>query len=79
MQNSFKFPEPMEKIRNHVFAIAEKYELEAARETSLLPGAGETLKNLKRLGLKIGLFTLNSDKATNYIIQRFKLGDFIGV
>jgi len=25
------------------------------------------------------LFTLNSDKAANYILQRFKLGDFFGV
>jgi pyrophosphatase PpaX len=37
------------------------------------------LKDLKRMGLKIGLFTLNSDKSANYIVQRFKLGDFFGV
>jgi len=53
--------------------------LEAARSTSLLPGADETLKALKQMNLKIGLFTLNSDKAANYILQRFKLGDFFGV
>jgi len=79
VRNSGKSTEAMEEIRNEVLAIAEKYELEAARDTSLLPGASETLTALKRMGLKIGLFTLNSDKAANYILQRFKLSDFFGV
>jgi len=79
LRNSGKPAEAMEEIRNEALAIAEKYELEAASGTGLLPGAGETLAVLKRMGLKIGLFTLNSDKAANYILQRFKLGDFFGV
>jgi phosphoglycolate phosphatase len=72
-------PETMEEIRKEALAIAEKYELEAARDTSLLPGANETLKTLKHMGLKIGLFTLSGDKSARYILQRFKLGDFFGV
>ena len=79
MKNSGKPPEVMEEIRKDALAIAEKYELEAARDTSLLPGASETLKALKLKGLKIGLFTLSGDKAVSYILQRFKLGDFFGV
>jgi phosphoglycolate phosphatase len=79
MKNTGKSAETMDEIRNSSWAIAEKYELEAARNTSLLPGADETLKALKQMNLKIGLFTLNSDKAANYILQRFKLGDFFSV
>jgi phosphoglycolate phosphatase len=79
LKNSGKSAEAMEEIRQEALSIAEKYELEAARDTSLLPGANETLKVLKRKGLKIGLFTLSSDKAARYILQRFKLGDFFGV
>jgi len=79
VRNSRRSAEEMEEIRNEVLGIAEKYELEAARDTGLLPGVVETLTVLKRMGLKIGLFTLNSDKAANYILQRFKLGDFFGV
>jgi len=79
VRNSGKSAEVMQEIRNEVLAIAEKYELEAARDTSLLPGAGETLTALKRMGLKIGLFTLSGDKAVNHILQRFKLGEFFGV
>ncbi len=78
LKNSGKAADVME-IRNEALAIAEKYELEAARGTGLLPGVNETLKTLKRMGLKIGLFTLSSDKAARYILQRFKLGDFFGV
>jgi phosphoglycolate phosphatase len=79
VKNSGKSAEAMDELRREALAIAEKYEMEAARDTSLLPGADETLKALKRMDLKIGLFTLNSDKSANYILQRFKLGDFFGV
>ena len=78
-KNTGKSAEMIDEIRNEALAIAEKYELEAAANTDLLPGAYETLKALKQMNLKIGLFTLNSDKAANYILQRFKLGDFFGV
>ena len=79
MKNSGKSAEAMDAIRSEALAIAEKYELEAAVSTDLLPGVYETLKALKRMDLKIGLFTLNSDKAANYLLQRFKLGEFFGV
>jgi HAD superfamily hydrolase (TIGR01509 family) len=79
VKNSGKSAEAMEAIRNEALGIAEKYELEAAMSTGLLPGVVETLKELKRMGLKLGLFTLNSGKALSYILQRFKLGDFFGV
>jgi HAD superfamily hydrolase (TIGR01509 family) len=78
-KNTGKPAEAIDEIRNEALAIAEKYELEAAANTDLLPGAYETLKALKKMNLKIGLFTLNSDKAANYILHRFKLGDFFGV
>ena len=68
-----------EEIRNEALLIAEKYEMEAARDTSLLPGVSEALKALKRMGLKIGLFTLSGDKTVRYVLQRFKLCDFFGV
>ena len=56
-------------------AIAEKYEMEAASTTSLLPGANETLKELKRMNIKMGLCTTSSEKAANYILKRFKIED----
>ncbi len=63
----------MEEIRKQVMGIAEKYELEAAAHTSLLPGAEETLKKLKKRDLKIALCTINSTNSTRHILERFKL------
>jgi HAD superfamily hydrolase (TIGR01509 family) len=79
LKNSGKPAEAIEAVRDEALAIAEKYELEAAASTDLLPGVVETLKALRRMGLKLGLFTLNSDKSASHILQRFRLGDFFGV
>ncbi len=75
-KNSGKRAKALEGIRSEALAIAEKFELEAARDTSLLPGVLETLKTLKRMGLKMGLFTINSERSTDFILKRFKLASF---
>src|SRR5208283_1222385 len=67
------------EVRSQVMAIAEKYEMEAASTTSLLPGANETLKELKRKNLKMGLCTTSGEKAANYILKRFKIEDFFQI
>jgi len=71
LKNSGKSARSIGKVKNEALAIAEKYELEAAKTTGLLPGAVETLEALKKMGLKIGLCTINSEKSTNYILKRF--------
>ena len=68
-----------ETIRKQAFDIAEKYEMEAASTTSLQVGAFETLKELKKMKLKLGLCTTNSKKAARYILQRFKIEDYFQV
>jgi len=78
-KNSNKSSSSILEIRNDVLAITDKYELEAARETDLLPGVNETLKNLIKMNLKLGLFTLSGDKSATYILKRFKLVDFFSV
>ncbi|MCX6644632.1 MAG: HAD family hydrolase, partial [Candidatus Bathyarchaeota archaeon] len=70
VKNNGKPAEAFEEIRSQALAIAEKYEMEAASTTSLLPGANEMLKELKRMNLKMGLCTTSSEKAANYILQR---------
>ena len=61
----------IEEARREIWAIAEKYELEAASRTNLLPGVLDTLKALRRMGLKVGLCTINSEKSVNCILERF--------
>ena len=76
MKNNGKSEKSMNANRNEALAIAEKYELEAAKTTSLLPGVLETLKALKKMRLKIGLCTINSKKSTDYILKRFGIAEF---
>jgi len=76
MKNNGKSEKTMTETRDKALAIAEKYELEAAKTTSLLPGILETLKTLKKMNLKIGLCTINSEKSTNYILKRFGIAEF---
>ncbi len=78
-KNSGKSSVNFVEIQNEAFAIAEKYELDAASKTSLMPGANETLKLLKQMKIKIGLCTISSEKAANHILQRFKVDDFFQI
>lgn len=76
LKNSGKSQRTFNKIRNEASGIAEKYEMEAAKTTGLLPGVTETLAILKKMGLKIGLCTINSDRSTGYILKRFNITRF---
>jgi phosphoglycolate phosphatase len=76
LRNNNKPQKIMEEISKKALAIAEKYELEAAKNTKLLPRVSETLKALKKMDLKIGLCTINGEKSVNYILQRFKIAEF---
>jgi phosphoglycolate phosphatase len=61
------------KLRKDVLSIMEKYEMESAKSTQLVPGILETLQALKKMKLKLGLFTVNSQKATEHILSTFRL------
>jgi HAD superfamily hydrolase (TIGR01509 family) len=63
----------VEKVKKSIFSIAEKYELEAARTTSLIPGIREALKAIKRMKLKLALFTVNGKNSVNHILRTFNL------
>jgi HAD superfamily hydrolase (TIGR01549 family) len=67
------------KTRNEAFDIAEKLEMEAAKTTGLLPGVTDTLETLKKMKLKLGLCTINSQKSTEYILRRFRIDKFFDV
>jgi phosphoglycolate phosphatase-like HAD superfamily hydrolase len=76
LKNSGKTEGAIRKARENALAIAEKHEFEAAKNTRLLPGVLGGLKALKKMGLKLGLCTINSRKSTEYILQHFRIGDY---
>lgn len=75
MQNNEK-GEQFSAVKEQVHLIAEKHELEAARETNLLPGTVDTLRTLKQMNLKLGIFTINGKKSTDYILNKYRLDQF---
>jgi HAD superfamily hydrolase (TIGR01509 family) len=76
MKNNGKPEKDFMEIRRKALGIAEKYELEAAKTTGLLPGVLETLKALRKMDLKLGLCTINSEKSTNHILKKFGIKEF---
>jgi len=76
MRNEDKSEEDFMRLRKAVLAILEKFETESASSTSLLPGVVETLQALKRMKLKLALFTVNGKKSTGYILDTFNLRRF---
>jgi HAD superfamily hydrolase (TIGR01549 family) len=79
LKNNGKTAKALKEARTQILAIAEKYEMEAATTTNLQSGAVETLKELKKMKLKVGLCTTSSETATNYILKRFKIADYFQV
>ncbi len=79
IKNNSKSPDAFDEVRTRALAIAEKYEMEAATTTSLQTGAVETLKELQKMNIKMGLCTTSSEKASSYILQRFKIDGFFKV
>jgi HAD superfamily hydrolase (TIGR01549 family) len=79
VKNNSKSNIAFDEVRTRALSIAEKYEMEAATTTNLLTGAVETLKELQKMNVKIGLCTTSSEKASNYILQRFKIDGFFKV
>ncbi len=78
-KNNSKNNQAFEKARAQCLALAEKYELEAAATANLLSGALETLKELKKMNLKLALCTTSSEAAANYILDRFRIVDYFQV
>lgn len=76
LKNSGKAERTIQAVCDDALAIAEKFELEAAKTTSLLPGVIDILQALKRMNLKLGLCTINSRKSTDFILKRFDMAKF---
>jgi len=79
MKENGKAEQEFAELKKKVIAVVERYEAKAARETNLISGILETLKTLKRMKLKIALFTANGEKSTNHILRRFRLRQFFDI
>jgi HAD superfamily hydrolase (TIGR01509 family) len=64
------------ELRKSVFDILDKYELENIESTCLIPGMLENLQTLRTMKLKLGLLTVNGQKATDQILTKYELNDY---
>ncbi len=76
MRDRGKEEKEFTEVQKEVISIIERYESEAARKTSLLPNVLKTLKTLRRMKLKMAIFTTNGEKSTSYILTRFHISRF---
>jgi HAD superfamily hydrolase (TIGR01509 family) len=73
MKNNGKKQTEFLNLKEEVFRILEKYEMQSAQTTELIPGILETLKALQKIELKLAIFTVNSKKSTDYMLKAFRL------
>jgi len=64
------------QIHERLIGIVEKYEMQAAESTRLLPLVSQTLEKLKEMGLRLVLFTADGEKAMNHIVNRTGIRKF---
>lgn len=76
MRNNGMGEQEFVRVREAVLSLADRHELEAARSTSLMPGILEALKALRKMGLKMALFTVNGERSTSYVLRCFRLEHF---
>ncbi len=79
MINNGKEEREFYDIQKNVLSIACEHELNAAHRTSILPGVLGMLKTLRKMDLKLAIFTINSRKSTDYILKNFRLKQFFDV
>jgi HAD superfamily hydrolase (TIGR01509 family) len=60
-------------VRSKFYNLLEEMEMKAAQEVILYPGAVETLQELRRRSLKIGIVTNNGRAGTNLTLKRYGL------
>ena len=66
-------PEEFRKLRATLYRFFEEMEVKAAHDVTLYPGAVDTLQDLRRKSLKLGLVTNNSRSGTELTFERLKI------
>jgi HAD superfamily hydrolase (TIGR01509 family) len=72
LQESMK-PEEYRKLRATLYGFFEEMEVKAANDVTLFPGVVDTLRELRRQSLKLGLVTNNSRSGTDLTLNRLNL------
>ncbi len=67
----------LDEVMMKVNEVIAQYEMEAATSTTIFQDAKDVLEALKSMNIKIALVTNNSKRATEFVLTRFKIKDFL--
>ena len=68
-----KTPIELSQIRDEVYAVAVKIEWEGARKAKLVPGARETLRELKQRQINTAILTNDNRAVADFLLEKFAL------
>lgn len=71
-------PIEISRLRDQVYAIAAKLEWKGARKAKLVPGARETLLELKKHNVGVGVLTNDNRQVTNFLLKKYGLTKLVG-
>lgn len=72
-------PIEIRRLRDQVYAIAEKLEWEGARKAQLVPGAREALAQLRQRRIQTGVLTNGNRGSTCYLLEKYHLRELVDV
>jgi len=70
-------PVEISRLRDQAYAVAAEVEWEGARKAQLVPGAIETLQELRRRRVNIAILTNDNRQVTNYLLEKHRLRDLV--
>lgn len=65
-----------DKVRDELFSILDRFELESGRSVSAFPEASNVLRSLRRMQVKLGVLTNSGRRAASKILERSSLSDY---
>jgi HAD superfamily hydrolase (TIGR01509 family) len=71
--NEGKTPVELSQIRDQVYAVAVEIEWEGAKKAQLVPGAIETLSELKRRQIKTAILTNDNRAVADFLLEKHEL------
>lgn len=67
------------QLRDEAYAIAAKLEWEGARKAKLVPGAKETLLQLQKMNVGVGVLTNDNRQVADFLLKKFDLEKLVGM
>ncbi len=65
------------ELRDRIYTVAGEIEWEGAKKAQLVPGAQETLQELKERQINIAILTNDNRQVANYLLEKYNLSAYV--